>query len=214
MRSQILTGGSTQVRLDGRGGRLQAELERVRAQCDVLHETCLVSHQTATQVRQEAARVRAVSRRSRGELLRACLPRDATCATVARQLVDEHLGAAAVDEIEDVKAVVSELVDNAVLHGTGKIELRVSSRRNRVLIEVIDEGEAEAARAGLKTGHGLARVRQLSLASGVRGRTTLVWAEVQVSGTGHRSPVDPSETDRRAPVRPTWIAAVNRQQPD
>ena len=38
-------------------------------------------------------------------------------------------------EVSDAKMVVSELVNNAFVHGGGAIELSLSERRGRVLIE-------------------------------------------------------------------------------
>jgi hypothetical protein len=212
----MLTGGRMEVRSIGARVRMQTELASLRAQWTVLSEACVVSRQTAALARQEAIRVRAASQRSRGELVRAWLPRDATCGILARRLVEEHLGAdgASAPEIGDVKSVVSELVINAFLHGSGRIELRVSSRRGRARVEVIDQGNAVAFRAGVhETGHGLEIVRALSLVWGVRGRATLVWAELPAGRTGGRSAVDAPGTHRPAPSWLTWMSAALNPSP-
>jgi two-component sensor histidine kinase len=78
-----------------------------------------------------------------------------------------------------VKLVVSELVSNAFLHGKGGIELRLSSRRGRVRIEVIDEGEGAAVRASRQGEyHGVDIVDALALTWGARAGSTHVWAEL------------------------------------
>ena len=203
----MLTGGSTQVRLDGLGGRLGAEVVHARAQCKLLREACSLSRRRAALAQDEAARICAISRRSRGELVRAGLPRDASCGMVASRLVEEHLGAATAAEVEALKVVVSELANNAFLHGKGKIELRASSRRGRARIEVVDEGDAADFRAGRReAGHGLEIVRSLSLAWGVRGPATHVWAELPSSSTARRPPVDAAGTDRPSSSWVTWMS--------
>lgn len=85
----------------------------------------------------------------------------------ARRIVEEHLGVASADEIADVKLVVSELVSNAFLHGKGGIALRLSNRRGRVRIEVIDEGDGATVRASRQDEyHGLEIVDALALGVG------------------------------------------------
>lgn len=144
----------------------------------MLREACAQTKQTAALAQQKAARIHADCRRSRGELAGARLPRDASCAAAARRLVEERLGATSADEIADVKLVVSELVSNAFLHGKGEIELRLSNRRGRARIEVIDEGDGAAVRASRQDEyHGLDIVNALVLACGTRAGSTHVWAE-------------------------------------
>ena len=61
------------------------------------------------------------------------------CTALARRLVEErydHTFDGAV--IQDLKLVVSELVDNAYVHGEGRIRVRLERREDTVLIEVID----------------------------------------------------------------------------
>lgn len=175
--------GGPQARHDEFGGDRHADLAYVRAQCALLGEACTRTHQTAAMALQTGARILADCRRSRGELVRARLPRDASCGATARRLVEGHLAAASADELSDVKTVVSELVNNAFLHGDGAIELRVSSRRGRARIEVIDEGEGAGVRASHQDEyHGLDIVDALALAWGTRAGSTCVWAELPLRG--------------------------------
>ena len=176
-------GDGTQVRLDDFGGTRHADLAYVPTQCRLLRQACAQNQQTAVLAQQEAARIRADARRSRGELVRARLPGDVSSGAVARRLVEAHLGAASADELVDVQTVVSELVNNAFLHGKGAIELRISNRRGRGRIEVIDEGQGTAAQVKQRDGHrGLDIVGALSLAWGTNEGSTHVWAELPATG--------------------------------
>jgi hypothetical protein len=83
----------------------------------------------------------------------------------------------------DAELVVTELVTNAVLHGSPPVRLRVRRRRNRVLIEVSDGAQLPPVRGwrgeGM-TGRGLEIVESLTYAWGVRPAEhgKLVWAEL------------------------------------
>jgi anti-sigma regulatory factor (Ser/Thr protein kinase) len=110
------------------------------------------------------------------------LPRERTCALVARRWVEEEAGDRLSREaLNDLKLVVSELVDNAYTHGNGKIWLRLRWIADFLRVEVIDEGRGAkvqirqlGARGG---GHGLRLVDALASAWGSSGATTQVWAE-------------------------------------
>jgi len=129
---------------------------------------------------QRATRIRADSKRLRGELFRVQLPREPTSGALARRLLEEHLGADSPEQIADAKTVASELVNNAIVHGYGAIELRVSRRRGRLRIEVTDEGtDASIHSRVAATPHGLDIVDALSLAWGTREGSTHVWAELR-----------------------------------
>jgi anti-sigma regulatory factor (Ser/Thr protein kinase) len=112
------------------------------------------------------------------------LPRSRQCAAIARRLVEEHLGGnSPQDRLDDVKLVVSELVDNAYLHGRGQLRLVLRPTGRFVRIEVIDEGRGAAIKireraADEAGGFGLKLVEQLSSAWGAYEGTTHVWAEV------------------------------------
>jgi hypothetical protein len=176
-------GGRTQARVHDFRSGLHADVGYLREQCAVLREACTRSQQTAYVALREAARIHADAQRSRGELVRARLPRDASCAAAARRLVETHLAGASADEIADVKSVVSELVSNAFLHGKGAIELRLSNRRGRARIEVIDDGDSGVAQVKPRDRpHGLRIVGALSLAWGTLEGSTRVWAELPAGG--------------------------------
>jgi hypothetical protein len=98
---------------------------------------------------------------------------------------------------DDLLLVVSELVTNAIRHGTGTIEVRVALAERHARIEVLDDGGARIPEpAALPPpdaigGRGLHLVRSASQAWGTgcdaRGRT-LVWAEVPIAA----APLRPS----------------------
>jgi hypothetical protein len=84
----------------------------------------------------------------------------------------------------DAEVVVTELVTNAVLHGSPPILLRVRGGRDRLRIEVSDCGRSvplriQRANEGM-TGRGLSVVESLATAWGVQqsGTGKLVWAEL------------------------------------
>jgi anti-sigma regulatory factor (Ser/Thr protein kinase) len=114
------------------------------------------------------------------------LPRTRDRAAIARRLIEEHVGPRAGGEsLDDLKLVVTELVDNAYLHGRGEIHFRLRSRGDRVRVEVIDEGHGAAVRIterGLDEvgGFGLKLVDQVSTAWGAYEGTTHVWAELSL----------------------------------
>jgi anti-sigma regulatory factor (Ser/Thr protein kinase) len=70
------------------------------------------------------------------------LPRHRSCAATARRHVEQFAGAELVDQaLADLKLVVSELVDNAYLHGNGRIWLRLDRGVRKIRVEVSDQGE-------------------------------------------------------------------------
>jgi len=121
------------------------------------------------------------------------LPRDPIASTTARFAVHRHL-----DEIlpastvDDVLLAVTELVTNAVLHGTGDIELRVDCDAHMAKAEVIDQGSGFEHQMreddGLQRvgGKGLHIVGQLAESWGVHEGTTHVWFQIPVDGAQAR----------------------------
>lgn len=86
--------------------------------------------------------------------------------------------------VDDVVLLASELFTNAVLHGEGAVDVRLTLTDHHVRLEVVDDGASPVARrqgatTGDYGGRGLAIVEMLASAWGSddRGRTR-VWAEV------------------------------------
>lgn len=104
----------------------------------------------------------------------------------ARKTVGDQLWAWGLSAIvDDAELITSELVTNAIEHGHGMIELRVSALPDRVRISVLDENAADlpivATDRGLQVGgRGLALVEQISLCWGyeVHDGGKEVWAEL------------------------------------
>ncbi len=113
------------------------------------------------------------------------LAREAAAATVARRFSRAQLGLrVAAATLEDVVLVVSELVSNAVLHGSGEIELRLAFDGEHVAGDVRDDGggfsphlpSRPSARVG---GNGLYLVRRLTVRCGVDEASSRVWFEIR-----------------------------------
>jgi anti-sigma regulatory factor (Ser/Thr protein kinase) len=119
----------------------------------------------------------------RGELFRTSLPRDPSCGSVTRRLLEANLVRHLDRALDDAKTVASELVDNAYVHGEGRIELRVCAKGKHVRIEVIDQGQNShlvAVQSEGSDSRGLAVVEQLASRWGAREGTTHVWAELRI----------------------------------
>ena len=113
------------------------------------------------------------------------LPRSDRAAADARRFVEEH----ARDRVSDsaigrAKMVVSELATNAVVHGDGRITLKLQLEDDSLRIEVIDEGTRNvpairaSARDDAPGGWGLQIVERLSDRWGVSEGSTHVWADI------------------------------------
>jgi anti-sigma regulatory factor (Ser/Thr protein kinase) len=113
------------------------------------------------------------------------LPRDAAAGSIARRLIEQQLDLEPA-ELDTVKSLVSELVNNAVVHGHGRIDLTVAVSGSRVRAEVVDDGsgfEARVRSVGLDDlgGRGLMLVDACADRWGVREGTTHVWFELDRS---------------------------------
>jgi anti-sigma regulatory factor (Ser/Thr protein kinase) len=123
-----------------------------------------------------------------GVLTEVKLPRDPTAARRARRLLDElSAGRLEANELDRSKLLVSELVNNAVLHGQGKITLRVDVDEDRLRAEVIDEGSGfeRVVRDNALDhlgGWGLTLVEAESSRWGLHEGTTHVWFEIEQPG--------------------------------
>ena len=117
------------------------------------------------------------------EVFRSFLPRDSSCGSKARRQLEAHFAQRLDGTLEDAKMVVSELVNNAYLHGEGQIELRVGAVQDRLRIEVIDQGHVAklvVTHLDRPGGMGLVLVDQLSERWGTGEGNTRVWAELRV----------------------------------
>jgi anti-sigma regulatory factor (Ser/Thr protein kinase) len=119
--------------------------------------------------------------------LEAELPRQRSCGALARRLIEQQYGKT-LDRstLADLNLVASELVNNAFVHGEGRIRLRLEQTDERLRIEVMDEGENAAIkirRLGVREGgHGLRLVDHLCAAWGAFEGSTHVWADLIVAG--------------------------------
>jgi anti-sigma regulatory factor (Ser/Thr protein kinase) len=118
------------------------------------------------------------------QTIRATLPREPSCGSIARRLLQERLGGRLHPIVlGDAQTVTSELVNNAYVHGTGAIKLQMELADGRLRIEVVDEGQGAAIEVREQSihggGHGLQIVQSLSSAWGAFEGTTHVWAELE-----------------------------------
>ncbi len=91
------------------------------------------------------------------------------------------------EELDRTKLLVSELVTNAVLHGQGEIQVKADVNDDRVLVEVIDEGQGfehdlRAHDFDAVGGKGLMIVDAEASRWGVHEGTTHVWFELERAG--------------------------------
>jgi anti-sigma regulatory factor (Ser/Thr protein kinase) len=109
------------------------------------------------------------------------LPRDPGAPRRARALLREHANGLGPDRLDTAVLLISELVTNAVLHGTGEIRLIIDVGRNGARFAVADEGEGTPAvrdAPGPDGGWGLRLVGQLATRWGVVEKRTQVWFEI------------------------------------
>jgi anti-sigma regulatory factor (Ser/Thr protein kinase) len=112
------------------------------------------------------------------------LPRDPRCGRLARRALEQHVaGRMTPRTLDDAKIVIAELVTNAYLHGTGGIEVRIELLKDRIRLDVLDEGEnaevrVRQIRSAVRGGYGLRLVEVLALRWGAGERKTHVWAEL------------------------------------
>jgi anti-sigma regulatory factor (Ser/Thr protein kinase) len=127
------------------------------------------------------------------------LPHRADAGAIARRrLGDWFAGTLEPPELQAAKLVGTEMVNNAVLHGQGKIQFQADLDDNRLRIEVIDQGpgfEHVAREVAFEqlSGRGLAIVEAEASRWGIHDGTTHVWAEVERAGprVGKHAKVQP-----------------------
>ena len=134
------------------------------------------------------------------------LPRDTTAARVARRATHgRFVGELEPLRLEQLALLVTELVTNAVVHGSGAIALRIRLDGDRVIGEVVDEGqgfEREVRRRGSDEvgGRGLLIVDALSSRWGIHEGTTHVWFELAGDDAPARLTHPQLGDDRRPPT--------------
>ena len=118
------------------------------------------------------------------------LPRDRTSIRAARGLVASHAGGLSDAQLADACLMVSELVTNALVHGTGAIGLRIATTPDRVTIEVADDGHGDVAiepTPSSSGGWGLRVVDELADGWGAHKGSTRVWFELAQRQRARRS---------------------------
>ena len=101
----------------------------------------------------------------------------------ARALLEEIAGGLSEGDCADLNIAISELVTNAVVHGSGAVTVRICRTDGSIRIEVTDAGDTEfewpdVPEDGDEHGLGLHIVEQFTDRAGIeRGPTTLVWCE-------------------------------------
>jgi anti-sigma regulatory factor (Ser/Thr protein kinase) len=116
------------------------------------------------------------------------LPRDPSAGSRARRLLEDMVaGTLDFGELSRAKLLVTELVNNAVIHGHGSITFLADLDEDRLHVEVIDQGtgfEREVREQGAEDlgGRGLNLVEAESSRWGVHEGTTHVWFEIERRG--------------------------------
>ncbi len=103
------------------------------------------------------------------------LPRDPTCAYRARRLVGEFDSGLDEEARADAALAVGELVNNAYVHGRGRISLRLERTPSGLRVQVSDEG---APFAKPRRGMGLRIVDAIAEAWGLSGDRAGAWLEL------------------------------------
>ena len=110
-------------------------------------------------------------------------PRTVDAPRGARALLEEVAGGLSEGDCADLNIAISELVTNAVVHGSGPVTVRICRTGGSIRIEVADAGDTEfdwpdTPADGDAHALGLHIVEQFTDRAGIeRGPTTLVWCE-------------------------------------
>jgi anti-sigma regulatory factor (Ser/Thr protein kinase) len=118
--------------------------------------------------------------------------------TARRRLAQWLTSQLAESELHKAMLLTSELVTNAVMHGQGKITLRAGLDDDRLLVEVIDQGqgfERVVRQEDFNSvgGRGLKIVDAESSRWGIHDGTTHVWFELERPGPRLGAANKPSE---------------------
>ena len=109
------------------------------------------------------------------------LPRDHGAPGRARALLRAHADGLDRKRLDTAVLLISELVTNAVLHGTGEIRLMIDVGNGDARFTVCDEGSGTPIvrpEPGPDGGWGLRLVGELAARWGVREGRTQVWFEL------------------------------------
>ena len=116
---------------------------------------------------------------------------------------------------EKAQLLVSELVTNAVVHGRGRMEIHAQLDRDRLLVEVIDEGPGFTPAVGERDpesagGDGLRIVDEEASRWGIREGAAHVWFELRRHRPGSdRKVSDPVPGTKRPRVTDTLERSVD-----
>ena len=116
-----------------------------------------------------------------GDPITVTLPRDHGAPGRARALLRKHADGLERERLDTAVLLISELVTNAVLHGTGEIRLIIDVDGDAARFAVSDEGDGRPAVSetpGPDGGWGLRLVAQLATRWGVLDEQTQVWFEL------------------------------------
>jgi anti-sigma regulatory factor (Ser/Thr protein kinase) len=110
------------------------------------------------------------------------LPRDVPAVRTARASVERWLEGHDARVREEARAIVTELVANAVRHGRPPIELSLQERGDTLRIVVADAGarRPKATEPGPRGGWGLQIVGGLAARWGIDEDASSVWCELPV----------------------------------
>lgn len=109
------------------------------------------------------------------------LPRERTCAAQARRRVELFFSGLARYSLDDVRLIVSELVESAYFRGRGEIRLKLSQFGEHARVEVSAEGMSLPDRPATgATEEGLRIVDEIATSWGVDHRRSTIWAELLV----------------------------------
>jgi len=111
------------------------------------------------------------------------LPRTNDSIRAARQMVAAQSTSLTQARGDDAGLMVSELVTNALCHGSGPITLRITCGPADLMVEVADEGHGRVeinTAPGTARGWGLRIVDELADAWGAHHGSTRVWFRVRL----------------------------------
>lgn len=124
------------------------------------------------------------------------LPPVRSAVAAARRHVEQACRRWHLESLEDnALLLTSEIVTNAILHGSGAVRLQMHRRVNRLRIEVGDDDPAlpspQVSGSALESGRGLMIVNTLSTDWGAEhlGSGKIVWFELAAPVEEHPSPV-------------------------